>query len=287
MVEYFSFEEVMRELELSEEDLKRMVSEGELRAFRSENKMKFKREDVEHLKKGRITEPTIILPSTPGATQDDTVLDLDVTQESQNLEVSQSRGRPPSHDDLLVPAEEARGGGAEAPGDEDAGLTTEPLKLADEVETAETVEGEAEEAPARGRRSTLQRSRRATSGSALATEEEIERRRAGPVWTALTILAFVFAAWSALFGWDQIRMERGAQQPSALTSGVAQFVMDWYWKDADWVKIHKNKFPDGKEPPFPQPEKYQGSPYEIKHRKYNAPSFREADAPAKPAAPSQ
>ncbi|HZN62531.1 MAG TPA: helix-turn-helix domain-containing protein, partial [Planctomycetota bacterium] len=60
MVEYFSFEEVMRELELSEEDLKRMVSEGELRAFRDENKMKFKREDVEHLKKGRITEPTII-----------------------------------------------------------------------------------------------------------------------------------------------------------------------------------------------------------------------------------
>ena len=77
MADYFSFEDVMGELELSEEDLKRMVSEGELRAFRDENKMKFKREDVENLKKGRITEPTIILPTTPsqGAT-DDTVLDL-------------------------------------------------------------------------------------------------------------------------------------------------------------------------------------------------------------------
>jgi len=288
MVEYFSFEEVMRELELSEEDLKRMVSEGELRAFRSENKMKFKREDVEHLRKGRITEPTIILPSTPGATQDDTVLDLDVTQESQNLEVSQSGGRPPSHDDLLVPADEPRRGGGEAPGDEDAGLTTEPLKLADEVETAETVETETvEEAPARGRRSTLQRSsRRATSGSALATEEEIERRRAGPVWTALMLLAFVFAAFSALLGVDQIRMEHGAQQPSALTSGIAQFIMDSYWKDTDWVKIHKNKFPDGKEPPFPQPEKYQGTPYEIKHRKYDKTSFKETDAPAKAPAPT-
>ena len=55
MVDYFSFEDVMRELELSEEDLKRMVSEGELRAFRDENKMKFKKEDVESLRKGRIT----------------------------------------------------------------------------------------------------------------------------------------------------------------------------------------------------------------------------------------
>jgi len=64
-VDYFSFEDVMKELELGEEELKRMVSEGELRAFRDENKMKFKKEDVESLKKGRITEPTIILPSTP------------------------------------------------------------------------------------------------------------------------------------------------------------------------------------------------------------------------------
>jgi hypothetical protein len=32
-VDYFSFEDVMKELELGEEELKRMVSEGELRAF--------------------------------------------------------------------------------------------------------------------------------------------------------------------------------------------------------------------------------------------------------------
>ena len=64
-MDYFSCEDVMKELELGEEELKRMVSEGELRAFRDENKMKFKKEDVESLRKGRITEPTIILPSTP------------------------------------------------------------------------------------------------------------------------------------------------------------------------------------------------------------------------------
>ena len=67
MADYFSFDEVLGELDLSEDDLKRMVSEGELRAFRDENKMKFKREDVQHLRKGHVSEPTIILPSTPGS----------------------------------------------------------------------------------------------------------------------------------------------------------------------------------------------------------------------------
>jgi hypothetical protein len=278
MVEYFSFEEVMRELELSEEDLKRMVYEGELRAFRDENKMKFKREDVEHLKKGRITEPTIILPSTPGATQDDTVLDLDVTADS-NLEVSQSRGRGPSDEDLLVPTESAPSGAAE---EEDAGLTTEPLKLADEVETAETVETEPvteEAAPAR-RRSTMQRTgRRAAGGSAAATEEDLERRRGSPAWTALTLVAFVLAVWAGVFAYDTLRFQAGDKQPTGLTAGLAEFILNQFYNDPSWVKHHKDRFPstaDGQkvEPPFTQGE--EGSPYFIKHRDYKKASFMEA-----------
>ncbi len=279
MVEYFSFEEVMRELELSEEDLKRMVSEGELRAFRDENKMKFKREDVEHLKKGRITEPTIILPSTPGATQDDTVLDLDVNQES-NLEVSQSRGRGPSDEDLLVASETPSGGGAE---DEDAGLTTEPLKLADEVETAETVETEpvTEEAVPARRRSTLQRSTRravGAGGSAAATEEDLERRRGSPLWTALTLVGFVLAAWAGIFAYDMLRFQTGEKQPTALTGGLAEFILKQFYDDANWTKHHKDRFPEGPngkvEPPFTMGE--EGSKYHIKHRAYKTPSFQEA-----------
>jgi hypothetical protein len=279
MVEYFSFEEVMRELELSEEDLKRMVSEGELRAFRDENKMKFKREDVEHLKKGRITEPTIILPSTPGATQDDTVLDLDVNAESTNLEVSQSRGRGPSDEDLLVPTEAPSHGAAE---DEDAGLTTEPLKLADEVETAETVETEPvteDVAPAR-RRSTMQRStRRATGGSAAATEEDLERRRGSPVWTVLVVVAFFLAAWAAVFSYDTLRFQGGEKQPTALTAGLAEFLLNSFYNDKEWTKHHTKRFPDKDgqpaEPPYTMGE--EGSKYRINHRDYKKPSFMEKD----------
>jgi len=279
MVEYFSFEEVMAELELSEEDLKRMVSEGELRAFRDENKMKFKKEDVESLKKGRITEPTIILPSTPGATQDDTVLDLDVNTESPNLEVSQSRGRGPSDEDLLVPSEAQSGGGAQD--EEDAGLTTEPLKLADEVETAETVETEpvTEEAVPSRRRSTMQRSaRRATGGSAAATEEDLERRRGSPLWTGLVVVAFALAAYAGIFAYDMLRFQTGEKQPTALTAGFAEFIMNQFWGDANWVKHHKDRFPekDGAkvEPPFTTGE--EGSRYYIRHREYKKTSFMEA-----------
>ena len=62
-IEYYSFERVLKELQIEEEELKRLVSEGEIRAFRDEDKMKFKKSDIEGLKKGRMTEPTIILPS--------------------------------------------------------------------------------------------------------------------------------------------------------------------------------------------------------------------------------
>jgi hypothetical protein len=277
MVEYFSFEEVMRELELSEEDLKRMVSEGELRAFRDENKMKFKVEDVEHLKKGRITEPTIILPSTPGATQDDTVLDLDVNAE--NLEVSQSRGRGPADEDLLVPTE-TTGGGASAE-DEDAGLTTEPLKLADEVETAETVETEpvTEEVVSRRRTTMTRTTRRTTGGSAAATEEDLERRRGSPLWTVLTLVAFVLAAWAGIFAFDMLRFQAGEKQPTALTAGLAEFILKQFYEDSSWTKHHRERFPEKEggvraEPPFTMGE--ETSPYYIKHRDYKKPSFMEA-----------
>ncbi len=66
-MEYYSFEKVLEELQMEEDELKRLVSEGEIRAFRDEDKMKFKKSDIDGLKKGRMTEPTIILPSSGGA----------------------------------------------------------------------------------------------------------------------------------------------------------------------------------------------------------------------------
>jgi excisionase family DNA binding protein len=48
--EFFSFEEALDELRLKEEELKRLVSEGEIRAFREGETMKLRKSDVESLR---------------------------------------------------------------------------------------------------------------------------------------------------------------------------------------------------------------------------------------------
>jgi hypothetical protein len=60
-VEYMTFQDVLEELQIDEDELKRLVSNAELRGFRAGSSMKFKRDDVMNLKQGRETEPTIIL----------------------------------------------------------------------------------------------------------------------------------------------------------------------------------------------------------------------------------
>lgn len=48
--QFFSFEEALHELRLKEEELRRLVSEGEIRAFRDGDTMKLRRSDVETLR---------------------------------------------------------------------------------------------------------------------------------------------------------------------------------------------------------------------------------------------
>jgi excisionase family DNA binding protein len=49
--EFYDFDEALDALRLKEEELKRLVSEGEIRAFRDGDTMKLRRADVENLKK--------------------------------------------------------------------------------------------------------------------------------------------------------------------------------------------------------------------------------------------
>ncbi len=48
--EFYSFDEALRELKLKEEELKRLVSEGEIRAFRKGDTMKLRKADVDNLR---------------------------------------------------------------------------------------------------------------------------------------------------------------------------------------------------------------------------------------------
>lgn len=47
--DFVTFEKALRELNLRSEELKKLVSEGEIRAFRDGESMKFKREDLDSL----------------------------------------------------------------------------------------------------------------------------------------------------------------------------------------------------------------------------------------------
>jgi len=47
--EFLSFEKALRELKMRSEELKKLVSEGEIRAFRDGDSMKFRKEDIEAL----------------------------------------------------------------------------------------------------------------------------------------------------------------------------------------------------------------------------------------------
>lgn len=281
-MDYFSFEDVMKELELGEEELKRMVSEGELRAFRDENKMKFKKEDVESLKKGRITEPTIILPSTPSSeTTDETVLDLDIGQEtaalsdtSAQLAAVGGKGRR-EEEDLVVPSEEVGSDQEETfiEEDTDTGLSTEPLKLADEAaeETvaAEAVEEEAPPPPPPPRKRTGMTgvNRKVTARIPVAVEQEIEKKRAHPVWTLFVFLALLASLYSGFFFVDMMRLETGAASaPSDVTAGTAEWVLKKFWEDPKWKGFHERKF-EGKMPPFTDYDP------RIKHQAYNGPTF--------------
>jgi hypothetical protein len=66
---FVSFDKVLRELQMQEEELKRLVSEGEIRAFRDQDKMKFKKEDIERFRRAR------------DASKDDTLAKEDVPEE--------------------------------------------------------------------------------------------------------------------------------------------------------------------------------------------------------------
>jgi hypothetical protein len=53
MPNYKSFDDVLKELEMDEDELKRLVSEGQIRAFRDDDRMKFRSEDVQSLARQR------------------------------------------------------------------------------------------------------------------------------------------------------------------------------------------------------------------------------------------
>lgn len=307
--EYYSFEDVLKELSVDEEELKRMVSEGELRAFRSENKMKFKAEDVENLKKGRTTEPTVILPSAPTPPSgvpavDETALELDLESE---LGALKEPDKPAEPEVPAAPAETQPGLAEAMTGDEPmvldesaepldisstakapdetfaeeeevgVGTETEPLKFADEPETAGEVTEEAPIAVAPAPAPRRRVGRRVPTQIPEEVEAQLEKRRAHWIWAVIMTVALISTLAYVVLMFDVLRFSTGATNvPSRVTDGVVRWTLEHFWEDPEWKQFHIEKMPlDDKgepvQPPFPIVE----DPQVQYHRDYDWISYKE------------
>jgi hypothetical protein len=132
--EFYSFDEVLKRLKIDEQRLKKLVSEGEIRAFREGAEMKFRRLDIDNLDRTR-----------PVAGSEDATAAIDLS----------AGGGQPSEtltDDLIfdegddVGSKEAGMATAEISSqdtfvDEGVGMSTEPLEVEGEPETQEIAGG--------------------------------------------------------------------------------------------------------------------------------------------------
>ena len=280
MVDYYSFDDVLKELQLNEDELKRMVSEGQIRAFRSENKMKFKKEDIEKMRKEKITEPTIILPASE---EEESILDLDIPLEG----ISPPTAKPTETIEsgtTAVPTETLNldqtdisiGLGKETSGlpaedtfvtdVTDTSIPTETLQLSEEglgtEDLTKTLGGITAGPPPKTKVTQIKKKKEAIAVPA-AVEAEIERRKPSVIWTIIIMLAFAVVAYCAFFFYDLMRVEqRKTDRPANLTAGTAEWVLSKYYEDPEWRNAFESKFPEGYKP-----------------TRYSRPTFRDSDEP--------
>jgi hypothetical protein len=190
---FYSFERALRELRLKEEELKRLVSEGEIRAFRDEEKMKFRREDIERLKKK--APDKLDFSKSPSDASADTLADDLVFEEEEDLSL----------------------------GDEEPGMQTAPISeetLVDEEEvgmTTEPLEEEREAPRVTSKKITSTTTKRTTSRSTR-TRAAVTEKSGHPVLTAVLVLSSIVLFMGVFVALDLFR-----DQKSGLSAGIADF----------------------------------------------------------------
>jgi len=135
--EFYTFDEVLRQLSIDENRLKRLVSEGEIRAFREGDQMRFKRAEIDALAGGS---------GRSSGSSDTSLTEITLEDESQpTVNVGAGAGDTLSDDLLIVEDEPGGMRTAEISSQDtyidsgDVGMSTEPIDfteddVGDEVE---------------------------------------------------------------------------------------------------------------------------------------------------------
>jgi excisionase family DNA binding protein len=130
--EFYSFDEVLRQLNIDENRLKRLVSEGEIRAFREGDQMKFKRAEIDNLAgKGR------------GSSSDTSLSEISLEDEPAKPP-PKKKGAETLTDDLLAEPDLTKRAGMKTAeissqdtfidqGGGDVGMSTEPIDFTEDV----------------------------------------------------------------------------------------------------------------------------------------------------------
>ncbi len=181
--EFYTFDEVLRQLNIDENRLKRLVSEGEIRAFREGEQMKFKRTEIDGLagRSGR-----------GGQTSETSLTEISLEDDSQPT-VNVGGQADTLADDLLAEPDVSTGGmrTAEISSQDtfidqgDVGMSTEPIDFTedeglDDVEEVEDI-GAGGAARGGGGRSRGSGPRRVA----------VEEPRTSPLMYAVLLLALV------------------------------------------------------------------------------------------------
>ncbi|MFH1998229.1 MAG: hypothetical protein ABIK28_01045 [Planctomycetota bacterium] len=199
---YMSFEKVLKELQIEESELKKLVSAGEIKAFRDADEMRFNAEEVAKLKKNKPSDPDVIeLLDTDEELDSEPTLDLESTEIAEEL----------SFDDVSLDdgsgTETLDFGESEDLLGDDLGDSTESQEM--ELGSLELDEEDSEDlAPARGasRRSSTQIKKTKIAG----VSEEVED--AEPQWV-LGVL--ILSAILLLLG-TVVMMDVATSSPSPL-----------------------------------------------------------------------
>ncbi len=185
--EFYTFDEVLRQLSIDENRLKRLVSEGEIRAFREGDQMRFKRSEIDALagRAGR------------GSRSSDTSLtEISLEDESQPTVNVAGGSADTLSDDLLVEDEPGGMRTAEISSQDtyidqgDVGMSTEPIDFTEDEagDEPEAIEDMGVDRPRRGQPAAA---RRRPAGP-------VEEART-PIWVTLALaVAFVVCVFAAL-----------------------------------------------------------------------------------------
>jgi hypothetical protein len=184
--EFYDFEKALSELKMEEEELKRLVSAGEIRAFRSKGQMKFRKQDIDDLRTGGEDDE-----------EEETLTNELVFDETDPLSL-----------------EDEEEGMATAKIDEQDTLIDE--ELPDIESDISDLEEESFETPAPSKPPT----RRATRVTRLREAQEA-RKEASPVFFALMILTTILLLYGVIF-----LANIANNQQNGMTEGVSNFMVD-------------------------------------------------------------